>query len=66
MFPIQLSQFIKSLNFGSNSEKAAKQIMHLSISLESYNEKTAEKLPKLLFFPKVHSFQTIINIDFKF
>ena len=37
----------------------------ISISVESYEEKTAENYRKLLHFRKAHSFQTIKDIDSK-
>ena len=36
------------------------------ISVESYGEKTAENLPKLIHYRKAHGFQTIKDIDPKF
>ena len=37
--------------------------LKIPISVESYDEKTAEKLPKLLCCRKAHSFQSIKDIQ---
>ena len=38
----------------------------IPISVESYDEKTAEKLPKFQRCRKAHSLQTITDINLKF
>ena len=67
---MQLSEFIKSVSFGSNFKKKTvdvKMFSELNLSKFPFQSKIMlKKLMKLVRCGKVHSFQSITDIESKF